>query len=63
MFGARLSHGLRKELKMTTGHSQFCGRTRREMLWELGGGFGSVALAGMLGNDFFSGSSVHAEGE
>jgi hypothetical protein len=27
---------------------QFCGRTRRETLWQLGGGFGSVALAGML---------------
>ena len=48
---------------MTTGHSQFCGRTRREMLWELGGGFGSVALAGMLGNDFFAGQTAHAEGE
>ena len=43
--------------------SQFCGRTRREMLWELGGGFGSVALAGMLGNDFFAGQTAHAEGE
>jgi hypothetical protein len=31
----------------------FCGRTRREFLWEIGGGFGSVALAGLLGGDGF----------
>ncbi len=33
---------------------QFCGRTRREFLWQTGGGFTGVALAGMLGNDFFA---------
>src|SRR3954468_12065077 len=34
---------------------QFCGRTRREFLWEVGGGFGSVALTGLLSADgFFS---------
>lgn len=33
--------------------SNFCGRTRREFLWQLGGGFGSVALAGMLSGDNF----------
>src|SRR5579885_1732986 len=27
---------------------QFCGRTRREFLWDLGGGFGAVALTGLL---------------
>ena len=33
----------------------FCGRTRREFLWQAGGGFGAAALASMLGNDgFFS---------
>jgi len=32
--------------------SQSCGRTRREFLWESAGGFGSVALAGMLGSDW-----------
>src|ERR1017187_9288833 len=31
----------------------FCGRTRREFLWEIGGGFGSVALAGLLQSDGF----------
>jgi len=34
-------------------HGQFCGRTRREFLWETGAGFGAVALSGILGNDFF----------
>src|SRR5690348_1117565 len=28
----------------------FCGRTRREFLWEIGGGFGAVALTGMMGD-------------
>ena len=27
----------------------FCGRTRREFLWQTGAGFTGVALAGMLG--------------
>ena len=30
-------------------HRSFCGRTRREFLWETGGGFGSVALTALLG--------------
>jgi hypothetical protein len=34
--------------------SQFCGRTRREFLWQIGGGFGSVALTGMLSADGFA---------
>ena len=33
---------------------QFCGRTRREFLWQTGGGFAGVALAGLLGDDFFA---------
>ena len=33
------------------GSAQFCRRTRREMLWETGGGFGSVALSGLLQGD------------
>lgn len=37
----------------------FCGRTRREFLWQLGGGFGGVAMAGMLGPDFFR-NKAHA---
>ena len=30
--------------------ADFCGRTRREFLWEAGAGFTGVALAGLLGN-------------
>jgi hypothetical protein len=41
---------------------QFCGRTRREFLWEIGGGFGSVALAGMLGGEFFARETRAADG-
>lgn len=32
-------------------HRDFCGRTRREFVWQLGAGFGATALAGLLGND------------
>ncbi len=31
--------------------SQFCGRTRREFLWDIGGGFGGVALSSLLATD------------
>ena len=40
---------------------QFCGRTRREFLWELGGGFGSVALTGLLSGDGFFNPASAAE--
>jgi hypothetical protein len=46
----------------TPSKSQFCGRTRREFLWQNGGGFMSVALASMLGNDFFAGQARAADG-
>ena len=35
-------------------HPNFCGRTRREFLWQSGSGFLSVALAALLGEDFFA---------
>lgn len=38
----------------------FCGRTRREFLWQTGAGFGGVALAGLLSNDGFFNSSASA---
>src|SRR5688572_18755343 len=41
---------------------QFCGRTRREFLWEMGGGFASVALTGLLGREFFSRQAHAADG-
>ncbi len=41
----------------------FCGRTRREMLWQTGAGFTGVALAGLLQQDgFFEKQSVAADG-
>ena len=42
----------------------FCGRTRREFLWQTGGGFTGAALAGMLGDDGFLGQqAVAADGK
>jgi hypothetical protein len=37
---------------------QFCRRARREFIWEVGGGFGAVALSGLLGSDYFSGRAA-----
>jgi hypothetical protein len=38
----------------------FCGRTRRQFLWEVGCGFTGVALAAMLGDDGFLGTAAYA---
>jgi Protein of unknown function (DUF1501) len=46
---------------MTTqknGRKSFCGRTRREFLWQTGGGFGAAAMASMLARDGFFGSTA-----
>jgi hypothetical protein len=40
----------------------FCGRTRREFLWEAGAGFTAVALSGLLGDDFLASQAVAADG-
>src|SRR5688500_8150003 len=40
----------------------FCGRTRREMLWQTGGGFAGVALSGLLGDSFFASQGIAADG-
>ena len=40
--------------------NHFCGRTRRELLWQMGGGFLGVALAGLLDGDGFFGSKASA---
>lgn len=41
----------------------FCGRTRREFLWETGGAFTGVALAGLLAQDgFLAKQAVAADG-
>jgi hypothetical protein len=39
-----------------------CGRSRREFLWEMGGGFAGTALAAMLGLDGFFGGPAKAAG-
>jgi hypothetical protein len=38
----------------------FCGRTRREFLRTMGGGFTSLALTGLLANDGFLGNQAYA---
>ena len=50
---------------MNTNHNsdptrQFCGRTRREFLWEAGGGFASMALTALLSADGFLGKQARA---
>jgi hypothetical protein len=50
---------------MTTNHrdrqpQNFCGRTRREFLWQTGAGFTGTALAGLLGDDGFLASQARA---
>lgn len=39
----------------------FCRRTRREFLWQSGGGFGAAALASMLAGDGFFGAAAASE--
>ncbi len=39
----------------------FCGRTRREFLWETGAGFTGVALSGLLSRDGFFNNTAAAE--
>ena len=40
---------------------EFCGRTRREFLWEAGAGFTALGLADLLGRDGFFGKARGAE--
>ncbi len=42
--------------------ANFCGRTRREFLWQSGAGFAGTALAGMLDGKFFARQTVAADG-
>ena len=39
----------------------FCGRTRREFMWQAGAGFGATALASMLSRDGFDSNVTAAE--
>ncbi|MFN9541393.1 MAG: DUF1501 domain-containing protein [Planctomycetota bacterium] len=50
-----------KARRAATGN--FCGRTRREWLWEAGAGFTGVALAGLLEQGFFANQAIAADGE
>ena len=43
---------------MSNKRNAFCRRTRREFLWQTGGGFGAAALASMLSADGFLGSQA-----
>ncbi|MCA9081072.1 MAG: DUF1501 domain-containing protein [Planctomycetaceae bacterium] len=40
----------------------FCGRTRRDFLWQAGAGFTGTALATMLDDQFFNGQTLAADG-
>ena len=43
--------------------ANFCGRTRREFLWQAGGGFAGTALAGLMSQDgFLARQAVAADG-
>lgn len=45
---------------MKNDRKQFCRRTRREFLWQAGGGFTALPLASMLAGDGFLASQTHA---
>ena len=49
---------------MLSRKNSFCGRTRREFLWQAAGGFGSIALTSLLQNEnFFCRQTFAADGE
>lgn len=43
-------------------NQNFCNRTRREFLWQAGGGFAGLALAGLLDREFLAAQDVRADG-
>ncbi|MEM8667235.1 MAG: DUF1501 domain-containing protein [Planctomycetota bacterium] len=48
---------------MSKRRPNFCGRTRREFIWQAGGGFGAAALSSMLSGDGFFGAANAAENQ
>ena len=48
------------EGRIGAGSRGFCGRTRREFLWQAGAGFTALGLADLLGKDGFFGKSASA---
>jgi hypothetical protein len=49
-------------MAQSNGRRDFCGRTRREFVWQTGCGFTGVALAALLGDDFFASQVRGADG-
>ena len=47
---------------MATRGRDFCGRTRRELLWESATGFGAVALSGLFGSSWLARQALAADG-
>ncbi len=47
---------------MSENKKNFCNRTRREFLWQTGGGFSGLALSSMLGHSFLAGQEKKADG-
>jgi hypothetical protein len=45
---------------MNQRRENFCGQTRREMLWQVGGGFAGLALSSLLARDGFAPSTAAA---
>src|ERR687883_304535 len=43
--------------------NQFCGRTRRQFLWQMGAGFMGTALSAMLDDAYFAKQAVAADGQ
>src|SRR5687768_17401629 len=53
---------IRSKQMTQTPRNTFCGRTRREFLWQAGAGFTSLGLTGLLSGDgFFARSAIGAE--
>src|SRR5215208_2676656 len=48
-------------MKEDTFMTNFCGRTRREFLWETGAGFTGLALTGLLSQDGFFANAQTAQ--
>jgi hypothetical protein len=46
---------------MPAASRSICGRTRRELFWEVGAGFTGVALAGLLDDGFFPAQALAAD--
>src|SRR5262245_27322989 len=58
----RAANDTARELRAAAARPLFpCGQTRREFIWEMGGGFAGLALASLLGADGFFARHLRAE--